>query len=34
MDNKKEISIPKGMDLNRVRKLRQLEEALLGTCRF
>ena len=34
MDNKKEISIPKGMDLNRVRKLRQLEEALLERADF
>ena len=33
-DHKKEISIPKGMDLNKVRKLRQLEEALLEYADF
>ena len=34
MSDKKEISIPKGMDLNRVRKLKQLEEALLAKADF
>ena len=34
MDHKKEISIPKGMDLNRVRRLQQLEEALLERADF